>query len=162
MMRKNNSTLLMKKTEMQLALLTGTPFSDLDRPIIMVYATFLKLKYRGVLFIAVAKDGNNNIFPLAFVENVTIVKYVVTDEGLQFNMDLKNMTCDCLEFQTAKLSCTHAMEVIDKRSFPKSIYCSNWFKKKARQKTYKGEISSVGNEDSWTITEVVMGINIIL
>ncbi|KAM3305123.1 hypothetical protein P3S67_011989 [Capsicum chacoense] len=32
----------------------------------MVDAIFLKSKYRGVLMIAVSKDGNNNIFPLAF------------------------------------------------------------------------------------------------
>ncbi|KAM3344049.1 hypothetical protein P3S68_026140 [Capsicum galapagoense] len=36
------------------------------RPIIMVDAIFLKAKYRGVLMIAVSKDGNNNIFSLAF------------------------------------------------------------------------------------------------
>ncbi|XP_060182204.1 uncharacterized protein LOC132611857 [Lycium barbarum] len=36
------------------------------RPVMMVDATFLKSKYRGVLMIAVAKDGNNSIFPLAF------------------------------------------------------------------------------------------------
>ncbi|KAM3326074.1 hypothetical protein P3S67_001200 [Capsicum chacoense] len=32
----------------------------------MVDSTFLKAKYRGVLMIVVSKDGNNNIFPLAF------------------------------------------------------------------------------------------------
>ncbi|KAM3301337.1 hypothetical protein P3S67_015839 [Capsicum chacoense] len=36
------------------------------RRIIMVDATFFKAKYRGVLMIAVSKDRNNNIFPLAF------------------------------------------------------------------------------------------------
>ncbi|XP_060216732.1 uncharacterized protein LOC132644169 [Lycium barbarum] len=36
------------------------------RPVMMVDATLLKSKYRGVLMIAVAKDGNNSIFPLAF------------------------------------------------------------------------------------------------
>ncbi|KAM3221137.1 hypothetical protein P3L10_020405 [Capsicum annuum] len=36
------------------------------RPVIMVDATFLKAKYRGVLMIAVSKKGNNNIFSLAF------------------------------------------------------------------------------------------------
>ncbi|PHT74011.1 hypothetical protein T459_21288 [Capsicum annuum] len=36
------------------------------RSIIMVYGIFLKAKYHGVLMIAVSKDGNNNIFPLAF------------------------------------------------------------------------------------------------
>ncbi|KAM3221756.1 hypothetical protein P3L10_021026 [Capsicum annuum] len=32
----------------------------------MVDAVFFKAKYRGVLMIAVSKDENNNIFPLAF------------------------------------------------------------------------------------------------
>ncbi|KAM3300901.1 hypothetical protein P3S67_015401 [Capsicum chacoense] len=36
------------------------------RPVIMVDATFLKAKYHGVLMISVSKEGNNNIFPLAF------------------------------------------------------------------------------------------------
>ncbi|XP_047259318.1 uncharacterized protein LOC124891654 [Capsicum annuum] len=36
------------------------------RSVIMVDAIFLKLKYGGVLMIAVSKDGNNNIFPLTF------------------------------------------------------------------------------------------------
>ncbi|PHT42516.1 putative potassium transporter 14 [Capsicum baccatum] len=36
------------------------------RPVIMVDATFLKAKYRGVLMIAVSKEGKNNIFSLAF------------------------------------------------------------------------------------------------
>ncbi|KAM3265597.1 hypothetical protein P3L10_002591 [Capsicum annuum] len=36
------------------------------RLVIIVDATFLKLKYRVVLMIAVPKDRHNNIFPLAF------------------------------------------------------------------------------------------------
>ncbi|KAM3270822.1 hypothetical protein P3S67_029024 [Capsicum chacoense] len=36
------------------------------RSIIMVYGIFFKVKYHGVLMIAVSKDENNNIFPLAF------------------------------------------------------------------------------------------------
>ncbi|XP_075101311.1 uncharacterized protein LOC142176883 [Nicotiana tabacum] len=36
------------------------------RPVIVVDATFLKSKYRGVLMISVSKDANNQIFPLAF------------------------------------------------------------------------------------------------
>ncbi|XP_019241416.1 PREDICTED: uncharacterized protein LOC109221387 [Nicotiana attenuata] len=35
------------------------------RPVIAVDATFLKSKYRGVLFVAVSKDANNQIFPLS-------------------------------------------------------------------------------------------------
>ncbi|XP_075103358.1 uncharacterized protein LOC142177984 [Nicotiana tabacum] len=36
------------------------------RPVIAVDATFLKSKYRGVLFVVVSKDVNNQIFPLCF------------------------------------------------------------------------------------------------
>ncbi|XP_060211904.1 uncharacterized protein LOC132639476 [Lycium barbarum] len=72
------------------------------------------------------------------VENITLVKFVVKDEGYQYNVDLKNMTCECLEFQTDELPCTHAMAVIDKRSLPKSTYCADWFKKQVCQETYKG------------------------
>ncbi|XP_070013331.1 uncharacterized protein [Nicotiana sylvestris] len=36
------------------------------RPVIAVDATFLKSKYHGVLFVAVSKDANNQIFPLCF------------------------------------------------------------------------------------------------
>nr|XP_016468764.1 PREDICTED: uncharacterized protein LOC107791252 [Nicotiana tabacum] len=36
------------------------------RPVIAVDAMFLKSKYRGVLFVVVSKDANNQIFPLCF------------------------------------------------------------------------------------------------
>ncbi|XP_070008505.1 uncharacterized protein [Nicotiana sylvestris] len=36
------------------------------RPVIAVDATFLKSKYHGVLFFAISKDTNNQIFPLYF------------------------------------------------------------------------------------------------
>ena len=36
------------------------------RLVIVVDGTFLKSKYLGTLFVAVSKDGNNQIYPLAF------------------------------------------------------------------------------------------------
>ncbi|XP_070025520.1 uncharacterized protein [Nicotiana sylvestris] len=36
------------------------------RPLIAIDGTFLKNKYRGVLLVAVTKDANNQIFPIAF------------------------------------------------------------------------------------------------
>ncbi|RVW99809.1 hypothetical protein CK203_029243 [Vitis vinifera] len=36
------------------------------RPVVAVDRTFLKAKYLGTLFIAACKDGNNQIYPLAF------------------------------------------------------------------------------------------------
>ena len=37
------------------------------RLVIAVDGTFLKAKYLGTLFIVACKDGNNQIYPLAFV-----------------------------------------------------------------------------------------------
>ena len=36
------------------------------RPVIAIDGTFLKGPHRGVLFVAVCMDGNDQIFPLAF------------------------------------------------------------------------------------------------
>ncbi|CAL8996235.1 unnamed protein product [Prunus brigantina] len=41
-------------------------FKSSMRPVIAVDATHLKCKYKGVLFVATAFDGNRNIYPLAF------------------------------------------------------------------------------------------------
>ncbi|BBN70309.1 hypothetical protein Prudu_1456S003400 [Prunus dulcis] len=41
-------------------------FKSSMRPVIAVDATHLKCKYKGVLFVATAFDGNRNIYPVAF------------------------------------------------------------------------------------------------
>ena len=41
-------------------------FHTLKRPMVAVDETFLKAKYLGTLFITGCKDGNNQIYPLAF------------------------------------------------------------------------------------------------
>ncbi|KAL3630045.1 hypothetical protein CASFOL_023029 [Castilleja foliolosa] len=41
-------------------------FNEYCRPVIFVDGTFLKGKSKGVLFVAVTKDGNEQVFPLAF------------------------------------------------------------------------------------------------
>ncbi|XP_052300367.1 uncharacterized protein LOC112498962 [Citrus sinensis] len=41
-------------------------FSSSIRPVIAVDGTFFKGKYKGTMFIAICKDGNNQIYPLAF------------------------------------------------------------------------------------------------
>ena len=46
------------------AFLTG--FHTLIRHVVAVDGTFLKAKYFGTLFIVACKDGNNQIYPLAF------------------------------------------------------------------------------------------------
>ena len=36
------------------------------RPVIAIDKTYLKRKYKGVLFVAATKDGNKQIYPVAF------------------------------------------------------------------------------------------------
>ena len=70
------------------------------RPIIVVDGTFLKLKYLGTLFIAASKDGNNQIYPLAFgigdLENDTSWEWFLTKsyEVIGYENDLV-VVSDC-------------------------------------------------------------------
>ena len=41
-------------------------FRECCRPAIAIDGTHLKGKYKGILFIAIAMDGNDQIFPIAF------------------------------------------------------------------------------------------------
>ncbi|KAJ4701489.1 MuDR family transposase [Melia azedarach] len=41
-------------------------FRNTIRPVIAIDGTFLKGKFRGTLFVAVAQDGNNQIYPVAY------------------------------------------------------------------------------------------------
>ncbi|XP_057788200.1 uncharacterized protein LOC131005315 [Salvia miltiorrhiza] len=45
---------------------SATPFMFSLRPVIVVDGTHLKGKNRGILFVAVTKDGNESLFPLAY------------------------------------------------------------------------------------------------
>ena len=58
------------KNRFQYLFMTLSPsingFLSACRPVISIDATYLKGKYRGILFVAAAKDGNEQIYPLAF------------------------------------------------------------------------------------------------
>ena len=41
-------------------------FISLIRSVIVIDSTFLKGKFKGTLFIAIALDGNNQLYPIAF------------------------------------------------------------------------------------------------
>ncbi|XP_070004318.1 uncharacterized protein [Nicotiana sylvestris] len=195
------------------------------RPVIAVDATFLKSKYRGVLFIVVSKDANNQIFPLCFgvgdsenneayiwffeeirkatqvrrelvflsdrnqsiangirkvfleahhgiclyhfekdlkqrhakatVFNLDSMFFRINSEGIEFIVDLKKITSDCLEFQLDELPCPHAIIAINKRYLQKSDYCSNWYSKETWLKTYEGHVNTVGDQVSWDIPQHV-------
>ncbi|XP_070029750.1 uncharacterized protein [Nicotiana sylvestris] len=195
------------------------------RSVIAVDAMFLKSKYCGILFVAVSKDANNQIFPLCFgvadsenneayiwffgemrkaiqvrhelvflsdrnqsiangirkvfpeahhgiclyhfeknlkqrhakatVFNLDSILYRINSEGIEFIVDLKKRTCDCLEFQLDELPCSHAIAAINKRYLQKSDYCSNWYSKEIWLKTYEGHVNTVGDKNSWDIPQNV-------
>ncbi|XP_070010287.1 uncharacterized protein [Nicotiana sylvestris] len=205
------------------------------RPVIAIDAMFLNSKYRGVLFVAISKDANNQIFPLCFgvaesenneayiwfygemrkaiqvrrelvflsdrnqsiangirkvfpeahhgiclyhfeknlkqrhakatgnksfskyckVFNLDSILFRINSEGIEFIVDLKKRTCDCLEFQLDELPCPHAIAVINKRYLQKSNYFSNWYSKETWLKTYEGHVNTVGDQKSWDIPQNV-------
>ncbi|XP_019224283.1 PREDICTED: uncharacterized protein LOC109205971 [Nicotiana attenuata] len=79
----------------------------------------------------------------------------INSEGIEFIVDLKKRTCDCLEFQLDELPCPHAIAAINKRYLQKFEYCSNWYSREAWLKTYEGHVNTVGDQKSWDIPQNV-------
>ncbi|XP_019227552.1 PREDICTED: uncharacterized protein LOC109208851 [Nicotiana attenuata] len=90
-----------------------------------------------------------------FVFNLDSMLFRINSEGIEFIVDLKKRTCDCLEFQLDELPCPHAIAAINKRYLQKSNYCSNWYSKKTWLKTYEGHVNTVGHQKSWDIPQNV-------
>nr|XP_016479276.1 PREDICTED: uncharacterized protein LOC107800598 [Nicotiana tabacum] len=72
---------------------------------------------------------------------------------MEFIVDLKKRTCNCLEFQLDKLPCPHAIDVINKRYLQKSDYCSKWYSRETWFKTYEGHVNTVADQNAWDIPQ---------
>ncbi|XP_075100440.1 uncharacterized protein LOC142176475 [Nicotiana tabacum] len=86
-----------------------------------------------------------------FVFNLDSILFRINSKGIEFIMDLKKRTCDCLEFQLDGLPCPHAIAAINKRYLQKSDYCSNCYSKETWLKIYEGHVNTVGDQKSWDI-----------
>ncbi|XP_070005792.1 uncharacterized protein [Nicotiana sylvestris] len=91
--------------------------------------------------------------PMVF--NLDSMLFRINSEGIEFIVDLKKRTCDCLEFQLDELPCPHAIAAINKRYLQKSDYCSNWYSKETWLKTYEGHVNTVGDQKLWDIPQNV-------
>ncbi|XP_075074864.1 uncharacterized protein LOC142162415 [Nicotiana tabacum] len=89
------------------------------------------------------------------VFNLDLMLFRINSEGIEFIVDLKNRTCDCLEFQLDELPSPHAIAAINKRYLQKSDYCSNWYSRETWLKTYEGHLNIVGDQKSWKIPQNV-------
>ncbi|XP_075080279.1 uncharacterized protein LOC142165804 [Nicotiana tabacum] len=89
------------------------------------------------------------------VFNLDSMLFRINSEGIEFIVDLKKRTCDCLEFQLDELPCPHAIAAINKRYLEKSNYFSNWYSKETWLKTYKGQVNTMGDPKSWDIPQNV-------
>nr|XP_016474020.1 PREDICTED: uncharacterized protein LOC107795828 [Nicotiana tabacum] len=61
------------------------------------------------------------------VFNLDSILFRINSEKIEFIVDLKKRTCDCLEFQLDELPCPRAIAAINKRYLQKSDYCSKWY-----------------------------------
>ncbi|XP_075111431.1 uncharacterized protein LOC142181793 [Nicotiana tabacum] len=89
------------------------------------------------------------------VFNLDSMLFRINSEGIEFIVDLKKRTCDCLVFQLDELPCPHAIATINKRYLPKSDYCSNWYSRETWLKTYEGHVNTVVDQKSWDIPQNV-------
>ncbi|XP_070009555.1 uncharacterized protein [Nicotiana sylvestris] len=90
-----------------------------------------------------------DILTTNMVFNLDSMLFRINSEGIEFIVDLKKRTCDCLEFQLDELPCPHAIAAINKRYLQKSDYCSNWYSREAWLKIYEGHVNTVGDQKSW-------------
>ncbi|XP_070005413.1 uncharacterized protein [Nicotiana sylvestris] len=79
----------------------------------------------------------------------------VEEEGITFLVDLNKRTCNCFQFQFDELPCIHAIAAIEKRNIKMSNFCSHWYLKESRLKTYESQIHPVGHTDSWIVPKSV-------
>ncbi|XP_075074589.1 uncharacterized protein LOC142162164 [Nicotiana tabacum] len=89
------------------------------------------------------------------VFNLDSMLFRINSEGIEFIVDLKKRTYDCLEFQLDELPYPHAIAAINKRYLQKSDYCSNWYSKETWLKKYEGHVNTVGVQKSWDIPQNV-------
>lgn len=61
------------------------------------------------------------------VDPIDATRFVVREEGVEYIVDLKSRTCQCLVFQIDEIPCTHATAAIESRHMNKYSYCSHWF-----------------------------------
>ncbi|XP_070025806.1 uncharacterized protein [Nicotiana sylvestris] len=89
------------------------------------------------------------------VFNLDSMLFRINSEGIEFIVDLKKRTCDCLEFQLDELPCPHAIAAINKRYLQKFDYCSNWYSKETWLKIYEEHVNTVGDQKSCDIPQNV-------
>ncbi|KAM3222180.1 hypothetical protein P3L10_021450 [Capsicum annuum] len=61
------------------------------------------------------------------VDPIHAIRFVVREGGVEYIVDLKSKTCQCLVFQTDEIPYTHAIAAINSRNMNKFTYRSHWF-----------------------------------
>ncbi|XP_070007601.1 uncharacterized protein [Nicotiana sylvestris] len=82
------------------------------------------------------------------VFNLDSMLFRINSKVIEFIVDLKKRTCNCLKFQLDELSCPHAIAAINKRYLQKSDYCSNWYSNETWLKTYERHVNTMGDQKS--------------
>ncbi|XP_047259508.1 uncharacterized protein LOC124892140 [Capsicum annuum] len=56
---------------------------------------------------------------------IDAIRFIVREGGVEYIVDLKSRTCQCLVFQTDEIPYIHAIAAINSRNMNKSSYCSH-------------------------------------
>ncbi|KAF3546275.1 hypothetical protein DY000_02005054 [Brassica cretica] len=165
-------------------------FNRVIRRVIAVDGTFLKNKYKGVLLVATAVDGNSNLYPLAFgiskhnhpltidvekkierrtEKGKTFAVYPVSDGRLLVRgdkidclVDLDRRTCSCGKYNLMKIPCRHAIKAGFHVGRQPHTLTDLMYTTEAWREASHDSINPIAvPEDAWSIPEDVVQVNVL-
>ncbi|XP_017974504.1 PREDICTED: uncharacterized protein LOC108661579 [Theobroma cacao] len=134
-------------------------FRDVMHPTVAIDATHLKSRFKGVLFVAVCKDANEFVYPVAFG-----ISHVKDEDSWMWFLSKLRETVGCLE-TTMFISNQHlGIKKAIQNAYPEAHhdlcgkckheaieFCANYYKTTVLVEGYAGSIHSVGHPSEWDI-----------
>ncbi|KAF8393878.1 hypothetical protein HHK36_020076 [Tetracentron sinense] len=129
------------------------------RPFIGLDGCHLKGPYGGVLLAAIALDGNNGLFLMAFAivegETKESEEYEVTEGSARFVVNFDARSCSCRAWEISGLPCKHLAACIARKRANIEDYCDGCYSNETYLKAHGGIVHPLSYESTWPV--VVFG-----
>ncbi|VFQ89316.1 unnamed protein product [Cuscuta campestris] len=150
------------------------------KPIIAIDGCFIKTPFGGQLLCAVARDGNDNMFPIAFaivpVENnlnwswflhhlhivigdpwrreyaTLVIEKKVMKDDVTHVVKFSTKECTCRKYQLTGVPCLHALAVCHRFRYNEDLYVDKYFYVATYKKAYGNVIQPVPGSHNYVNT----------